>query len=135
MTEKTKFWKSFFRYNLVSILATTVDFVSFVILTKVFCLWYVMSTIVSAFLGGVTAFWLNRNWVFVSKEENATTQFSKYALGWIGSVILNTSGIFFLVEYLQIDEVISKVIVSVVVGVSFNFLISKYFNFNKISNE
>jgi len=114
--------KQFFRYNVVALFATTLDFSLFIILSDIFQIWYVLSTFISAFIGGVVAFFLERNWTFVSKDGKISHQAIKYLIVWIISILLNTSGLYIIVEYTNIEQVISKVIVSVTVGIGFNFL-------------
>ncbi len=114
--------KQFFRYNVVALFATTLDFSLFIILSDIFQIWYVLSTFISAFIGGVVAFFLERNWTFVSKDGKISHQAIKYLIVWIISILLNTSGLYLIVEYTNIEQVISKVIVSVTVGIGFNFL-------------
>lgn len=120
---------SFFRYNMVAILATTVDFLAFILLNNIFNLWYVASTFISAIIGGTLAFILNRNWVFLSKNGKPSFQVVKYIVVWGGSILLNTYGLYLIVENTNISEMLSKVLVSVFIGVSYNFLMSKFIIF------
>ncbi|MCF6171111.1 MAG: GtrA family protein [Bacteroidales bacterium] len=131
MSGKPKILTSFFRYNVVAILATIVDFLIFVFLTEVFELWYVAATFISAVSGGIAAFILNRNWAFMSREGHLSQQAKKYFLVWGSSILLNTAGLYLLVENTNIDAIISKIIVSVIVGLGFNFLMNRFFVFNK----
>jgi len=128
--KKAKHLKRFFRYNVVALLATTTDFSLFIIFTDIFQIWYVASTFVSAIIGGIMAFFLERNWTFVSKDGKLSSQAIKYLIVWIISILLNTMGLYLIVEYINIDQVISKVIVSVIVGIGFNFLMHNFFVFN-----
>ena len=127
--------KQFFRYNVVALLATTLDFSLFIILSDIFQIWYVLSTFISAFIGGVVAFFLERNWTFVSKNGKITHQAIKYLIVWAISILLNTVGLYLFVEYFNIDTVISKVIVSVTVGICFNFLMHNHFVFKQKNNK
>ncbi len=129
MNTKPKILTSFFRYNTVAIVATGIDFSTFVLLNDVFRLWYVLSTFFSAIVGGITAFILNRNWVFNSKDKKLNNQIVKYILVWGGSIFLNTYGLYLLVENLNISEILSKVLVTVFVGITYNFLMSRFFIF------
>ena len=129
--KKAKHLKRFFRYNVVALLATTLDFSLFIIFTDIFQIWYVASTFVSAIIGGVVAFFLERNWTFVSKDGKLSLQAIKYLIVWIISILLNTLGLFLLVEYTNIDQLISKVIISIIVGIGFNFLMHNFFVFKQ----
>jgi len=115
---------------LVSVVATLMDFTVFVILNKIFGVWYILATILGALSGGLIAFALNRNWVFKAKGS-VKNQLLKYASVWATSIVLNTVGIYLMVEYIKLDPVMGKVFTSAMVGIFFNFLMNKYFIFRK----
>jgi putative flippase GtrA len=129
MQEKPKTITSFFRYNVIAGLATMTDFSIFIILSKKLAVWYVAATFVSAVFGGVVSFVLNRNWAFMSKNGKLSKQAVRYFLVWNGSIFLNTAGLYLIVETTHINEIISKIMVAIIVGVGFNFLMYKYFIF------
>ena len=129
MKTKPNIIKLFLRYNVVAIIATGVDFCVFVLLNNVLNFWYVGATFTSAVIGGVTAFTLNRNWVFNSIDKKIKFQIAKYILVWGGSIFLNTYGLYLFVENTNISVIISKIIITVFVGISYNFLMSKFFIF------
>jgi len=131
MAGKPNILTSFIRYNMVAIIATSVDFISFILLKDVFGLWYVLSGFLSAVSGGITAFILNRNWVFYARSNGVVIQLVRYILVWGGSIFLNTYGLYLLVEYTTLNPLPAKVIVAVLVGVFYNFLMSKYFIFKE----
>ncbi len=129
MQEKPKILTSFFKYNIIAVLATGIDFIVFILLTETFDLWYVKSTVISAIIGGIAAFIMNRNWVFLSKGGQLSKQAIKYLIVWVSSIFLNAAGLFLIVESTNINEIISKIIVSILVGVGYNFLMYKFFVF------
>lgn len=129
MYERTKIGVSFFRYNIVALIATAVDFLLFILLAQVVSLWYVLATFVSTISGGIVAFVLNRNWAFDKKDKRISIQITKYTLVWVGSILLNTWGLYFLVENSELNKIISKVIVSIAVGIGFNYVLYKYYVF------
>ncbi len=121
--------RSFLKYNLVALIATSVDFTIFVFLTKVIGVWYVLAASISAVSGGMVAFWFNRSWVFHSQDPEIKKQAIRYIIVWLGSIALNTLGIYLVVENTALSEIQSKILVSVIVGVFFNFLMNKYYVF------
>ena len=129
MNNKPNILTSFFRYNTVAIVATSVDFTTFILLNDFLNIWYVISTFLSAITGGITAFILNRNWVFNSKNKQVHTQILKYIIVWGGSIFLNTYGLYILVENSNLSEIISKIVITVIIGISYNFLMSRFFIF------
>ncbi len=120
---------SFLRYNIVAVLATGVDFITLIALTELAGLWYLLSTFTGAVLGAFTAFLLGRYWIFVSKESKIAHQAFRYFLVAAGSVLLNSSGVYFFTEVVNFQYVISKVITAVLVAVCYNYLLSRYFVF------
>jgi len=120
---------SFFKYNIVALLATAVDFAIFVLLTKMVGIWYVLAAILSAVSGGMVAFWFNRSWVFHSHDSHIKKQALRYVSVWLGSILLNATGIYLMVDYIDLPEIQSKILVSITVGIFFNFLMNKYYVF------
>ena len=115
----------FFRYNTVALIASAVDFVVFFMLFEVFNVWYVLLASISASLGGLTAFMMNWKWVFKSQTKNWGFKFSKYVIAWGGSILLNVYGLYLLVENTEMNEIVAKIGVAIMVGVFYNFFVSK----------
>jgi len=121
---------AFIKYNLIAIIATAIDFMVYVLLNKL-NVWYVYAAVSGAVAGGLFAFWYNRNWVFQAKNGNISRQSARYISVWLTSIGLNTLGIYLLVDKMHTGKILSKIIVAVIVGVFFNFLMNKYFVFNR----
>ncbi len=121
---------SFFRYNLVAMLATTIDFLTLIFLTELVGIWYLSSTTIAAITGAFTAFLLSRYWVFVSLESKIHHQMLRYFLVAAGSVALNSLGVYTLTEFGEIQYLISKGITAIVVGIGYNYTLGRYFVFN-----
>lgn len=120
---------SFLRYNIAALLATAGDFLTLVILTELVGLWYLLSTGLGALVGAIIAFTLGRNWAFVSKKETKSKQALKYGLVALGSLALNTLGVFFFTDILEIQYIISKSITAGIVALGYNYPLSKYYTF------
>ena len=56
-------------------------------------------------------------------------QILKYILVWNGNLLLTSSGIFLVTHYMEINYAISKIMISVLVGISYNYLLQKNFVF------
>ena len=104
---------SFIRYNIVAGIATASDFLVLVLLTEAFQLWYIYSAIAGVMIGGVISFVFERNWAFHKRHGNIYMQTLKYSAIWITSILLNTLGLFLLVEFANIHYILSKVFVAV----------------------
>jgi len=120
---------TFLKYDLVALVATAIDFTVLIGLTEMLNMWYLFSAIISAFLGGITGFVLERNWVFMKKDGKLTVQSTRYLLIWMVSIVLNTGFLYLMVDLFGYQYIVSKVIVSVLVGIGFNFLMHKYYIF------
>lgn len=131
MRKRADLLVSFIRYNAVAIFATAIDFSTFLFLKDIVGLWYVLSGFLGAVFGGIVAFVLNRNWVFVSQDKNVKIQIIKYLLTWGGSIMLNTYGLYLLVENTHINETTAKILIAILVGISYNFLMSRFVIFKK----
>ncbi len=116
---------------MAAFLGTAVDYAIFFILKDVFDIWYVYANIVGATFGAITNFLLGRYWAFDSKTDKITHQAFRYALVSAGSLLLNTAGLYLLTEYTALNSTISKVIAGILVAVTYNYLMQKYFVFRK----
>ena len=80
--------------------------------------------------GGAVNFLLNRKYVFkISGSDKLAKQILRYILIWLGSIGLNTVGVFLVTEYLNVTYILSKILVSFIVGISFNQFLQKQFVF------
>ena len=127
--EKTSFFTSFYRSQFASIVATAADFLITIFFTEIFKIWYVLSTALGNLIGAIISFFLGRHWAFNRKEGTLHWQAVRYAITSLMSMGLNTGGVYLLTENTELSYVVSKVIMAVLIGVSFNFLMFRYFVF------
>ncbi|MFA6085865.1 GtrA family protein [Mucilaginibacter sp.] len=120
---------TFVKAQASSCIASIFDFLTTVVCKEFFYLWYVTATLLGTIVGGVLGFALGRVWVFNGKEKGIPQQVLKYLVVWGGNSILNTSGVFFVTHYAGLSYIISKVLVSISVGVSYNYFLQKKFVF------
>jgi putative flippase GtrA len=125
--DKVPFMESFFKSQASSFVATMVDFAVLITLTELISVYYVYSTAIGAACGAVVSFFLGRNWAFRKKDGKLTHQASRYILTSVASLLLNTYGVFLLTETLGLQYIVSKLIISFLVGVLFNFFMFRYF--------
>jgi putative flippase GtrA len=119
----------FLKAQASSFLATFFDFSTTFVLVGVFSWNPVAATIVGTVMGGITNFTVNRYWVFEANSKPANTQIMKYLLVWTGSMLLNAGGMHLLTALLELDYRLSKIVVSLLVGFGYNFLMQKKFVF------
>ncbi len=120
---------SFLRSQAASFAATMTDFLSFLFLTEIIGFWYIASNVVSSVLGAIVSFTLGRNWAFKKTDVRKRGQIFRYAITSLLSLLLNTAGLYVLTEWGGMHYFYSKVFVSFLIGVSFNFLMFRYFVF------
>ncbi|HNQ62303.1 MAG TPA: GtrA family protein [Bacteroidia bacterium] len=120
---------TYLRSQLSALLATVTDFVVTIICKEGIGIWYVHSVAIGAAVGALTAFLLNRNWVFKVQDKSVKQQALRYVLVAGGSWLLNISGVYLLTESIGISYLYSKVVVSILIGLSFNFILAKRFVF------
>ena len=124
-----KLTNCFIKAQISSLVSTLADFLVTRLFTETLCLWYLFSSISGTITGGVVNFLLGRYWTFKVLKENKLVQAQKYLIIWIGSLLLNTSGVYLFTEVLGFHYMISKILVSISVGVFFNFYFQKTFVF------
>jgi putative flippase GtrA len=126
---KISFKLSWLRSQAVALTATGVDFLVTIFLTELAGIWYVASNATGAFCGAVVSFMLCRNWAFNRRDRRWHFQAFRYACASGMSLLLNTGGVWFLTEAFCISYVVSKIIIATLIGVTFNFLMFRYFVF------
>lgn len=127
----TFFSPTFLKSQVTAALATTVDFVVIVLLVELFSVWYVLAAAIAGFCGALSSFFLGRHWTFLSKDDKWHHQAQRYTLVAAGSMALNTIGIYILTDGLDLHYMVSKVTMSIIVSLGFNYPMQKNFVFRK----
>jgi putative flippase GtrA len=120
---------TFLKAQAASITATAVDFLTTIILVKFFGCWYVLGSAIGTIAGGVTHFSMGRHWVFEATDGKIHSQALKYFLVWAVYLLISTGLVFFITNYSGINYIISKILVSVLMSVSYNYFLHKKFVF------
>lgn len=94
--------------------------------------WYLLGTVLGNVAGGVTNFYLGRHLVFAASAQRAPAQGLRYFMVWLGSMLLNAAGVYLFTRLLFVNYLSSKVVVSLLVGVGFNYFLQAYFVFKKL---
>ena len=111
------------------------DYAVMIFCTEVLKIYYAESIIISGLLGAMVNFSINRYWTFQNSETALKNQLLKFYLVVLGSIVLKSSGTYFITEYFVLDYKISRLIVDLFVSLGFNFTVQKYWVFKKESNE
>lgn len=126
---KKSFLYSFLKFQFAAIVATIIDLSTFYVLIYFHPRWYLEATAFGALLGAITNFIICRYWVTTSVGSPLSKQAIKYALVSTGSLLLNTLLVYISTDTLQIEKEFSRIIAAVIVAISYNFLLQKYFVF------
>jgi len=138
---------TFFRAQLSSQLASITDFTITIILVNVFSLYYVYANFIGSVCGGITNCVVNYRWTFKAMDVKKRYVAIRYLMVWLGSIFLNTSGIYLMTELLKkipllmrvpdfvYDNIfiISKIVVSLLVGFLWNFNMHRFFVYKNLN--
>ncbi len=119
----------FLKANIASLSSSLFDYLITIILVTFFKVDAFVASIIGNVCGGVLNFTIGRNWVFQAKEARVRNQAVKYGLVWVGSLFLNAGGMYYLLKIVGLHYLVSKVIVSLLVGVAYNYVLQKKFVF------
>jgi putative flippase GtrA len=121
---------TFLKAQTSSLVASGVDFSMMIILVELLGIWYLPASITGTIIGGFTNFSLGRRWVFKAREKKVREQILKYFIVWIGYLVLAAAGVYAVTQLIGVKYyVISKASVTVLLGISYNYLLQKKFVF------
>jgi len=124
---KVPFLESFYKSQIGSVLATATDMIVLVFCTEILLIYYVISAAIGAFCGAVISFYIGRNWAFRRKDGKLSSQAIRYFFTSASSLLLNVGGIYLLTDLIGLQYIISKIVISAIIGVFFNFFMFRYF--------
>jgi putative flippase GtrA len=116
------------QHQLSSLVATGIDYAVMIACVSLFGLSPVLGTVVGAVFGALTSFTLGRRWVFQAQEGDIRGQALRYAAVSALSLCANAGGEWLLVR-LGVQYVVARVIMSIVVGLAWNFPMHRHFVF------
>ncbi|MEO9021588.1 MAG: GtrA family protein [Ginsengibacter sp.] len=121
---------TFLKAQASSLTATFIDFSVTVLSKEIFGIWYVVANICGNISGGIANFFINRSWVFEgSTGKKMKNQMIRYILVWGSSAVLNTLGLWLLTRFGSLNYILSKIIISLLVGWGFNYILQKKYVF------
>lgn len=121
---------TFLKVQAASVAGSIVDYLVTIILVSWFHCWYLEASIAGNFLGATTLFILCRNWIFRRDKGSVHLQIMRFILVFVGNMILASIGIYILTHFLKVHYIISKTILSVLLGISYNYIMQKKFVFS-----
>jgi putative flippase GtrA len=120
---------TFIKAQATSLAASFVDFLITIVAVELLNCWYVWGTIAGTIAGGITYFSLGRSWVFSAEENKVLPQIYRYLIVWIGYLLLNAGFVFLITRFSGVNYIVSKILVSISLSVSYNYYLQKKFVF------
>jgi putative flippase GtrA len=119
------------RHNIVSVVATAVDFATMIGLVELLRFSPVMGTVVGAAAGGVTSFTLGRHYTYRSQAQTdpVSGQMLRYVLVSGVSLGLNALGEHLILFLLASHYVLGRILVATAVNNAWNYPMQKLFVF------
>lgn len=125
-----KKYEEIINYLIVGGLTTLVSIVIYALCTKCFHINYMISNVISWIISVLFAYITNRIFVFKSKSSDILLEIYQFFKYRIFSFLIDVLFMYILVELINVDDMISKIIVQVIVIV-LNYVFSKLFVFKK----
>jgi putative flippase GtrA len=116
-----------FRFGVSGGLAAVVNFGALYIFTEFFHIWYLASSIISAALGTVVSFGMQKFWTFNNaRMDSMHIQFSRYVLLTLVNLAVNTFLLYVLVEYAHLWYILAQFLTSGVLACVNFFVYRRY---------
>ena len=126
-------YKEVINYLIFGVLTTLVNYVSYLILAKVFNVNYLASTVISQIISIIFAYVTNKLFVFESKTTT-TKELIREMVSFFGfrgiSLLLDMAFMYIFVDVLKLNDVIMKLVSNVLIVIA-NYVFSKLFVFKK----
>jgi putative flippase GtrA len=126
-------FKVFLRHQIGAIVTTAVDFGTMIGWVELMHGSPVTGTALGAAAGALTNFTLGRHWIFAAHGGNVSAQFLRYALVSASSLGWNTLGQDLLIKATGLPYPLTRAMISVAVGVCWNYPLQRWFVFHKRS--
>jgi putative flippase GtrA len=126
----------FLKAQLSAFLGGVVDYLIMIFCTEIFQIHYTISIVMGGVIGAIVNYSLNNKWTFFSKDisykNSVPEQLIKFVLVVINSILLKSSGTYFITTFLGFDYKISRIAVDLFVSIVFNYTLQKFWVFRKL---
>ena len=117
------------RASMSGFLATAVDWVAVLIINELLGAHYMIGVVLGVISGALTNFAINKFWVFNAGKGKTGSQLSRYAIAWIGFLVLYHGMVVLLTEVLGLHYFGSVVISSLCVFIGWSYPVQRWFVF------
>ena len=129
MSESQTKRTEFIKLQISAVIGSLLDYGVTIILVTVFESWYLAANVIGNIAGGTLQFILNKKWVFGNSAGKTTHQAGKFMLVFIGNIFLSAAGVYLFTSVIHLHYLVSKTLVSIILGVSYNYILKKRFVF------
>ena len=120
--------KQVIKFGIVGASNIFVDVLVYWLLTRSGHLYYILAATISFLVANIWSYFWNRRWTFRDSSPAVIRQYLKFLAANIIAILLNLGVLFVLVDFFGLNDIISKIIASIVVGL-INFAINKKWAF------
>lgn len=111
------------------------DYAVTILLVEILHTGIVPANVAGTATGGILQFMLGRNWAFRAANGKVSIQVIRYLMMTAGNIILSTGLIYLLTHFLSWNYLVSKTIISIVLGLTYNYYLQKKFVFAAQKNK
>ncbi len=123
---------AFIKFGITGVLNTAVDFVVFFLVSPITGIY--PAQIAGYTCGMINSFFINRSWTFKSEESFFSPTFVKFAAANLITMGISIVVLAVFIQFLLLDILISKILTTVVTLI-FNFLLSRLWVFRNAGRE
>lgn len=125
--------KEFIKFSIVGISNISIDFLIYLLLTRetvFFSQHLLFANILSFIVASFNSYYWNKSWTFRDNNKNHRILYTKFLAVSIGGLIIAQLIFFIGVHYLNIYDILVKILASAI-AISWNFLLNKLWTFTK----
>jgi putative flippase GtrA len=120
---------TFARSTATSLFTTVLDFATLRGLVEWFGVNYILATWLGTVVGSLSNFTINRLWAFDARHRPQGGQFLRFLVTQAGSSLWQTVGVWILTERVGLPYLASKLVISVLVYLCWNYPMNRWFVF------
>jgi len=120
---------NFIKAQAAFILGSVVDFLATLFFVELLHVWYLAGNLAGNISGAILQFILCRYWVFDAAQAKISSQVPRFIMIYAGNFLLSAAGVYALTQGLGLHYLLSKIMISVLLGTTYNYLLQKKFVF------
>ena len=122
--------KQVVKFGIVGASNIFVDVLVYWLLTRFGGFYYLLAATISFLAANIWSYFWNRRWTFHDHSPAIIRQYLKFLAANVIAILLNLLLLFVFVDFFNFDDLVSKIIASIAVGLV-NFIINKIWAFSE----